>query len=530
MNRQLGILLLLLMLFSLGSSAGETLLVPLLDEPEATATEIALLPESPLGSLPSLTSPKIQSFLKEEAERLGSGTLPLLVQLESPLTSSQRSELLELGSALKYEYQLLPALAVSIDIQRLDDLAALPFVKAVEYDADTKVVLAQSTLQIGARRVWLSHGVEGEGITVAILDTGIDNEHPDVQNVIAEQDFTGEGTDDGNGHGTHVASIVAGTGAASGGVNKGVAAKASLLDVKVLDKTGSGKLSDAIAGIEWAVLNNADIISMSLGAFLPCNGLDTTSLAADLAVKRGKHVVVAAGNLGPLPGTITSPGCAREVITVGAVDRLDTIALFSSRGPTLDGWAKPDIVAPGVLILAAQAGGSYVPMSGTSMAAPHISGVVALLLSQKPGLSPDQVKEALMTTALDLGEGQNTQGAGRVQAYEAFIKATGLQPQEPSAEEAPPEEEKKEEAERKSQESGHIDTVKSVREKEQQGKEYYVVEGTKEGNNKIIRVWVDQETGEIERVEEMGILYWVWASLRDFLEWVRTMLSSFFSG
>ncbi len=332
----------------------------------------------------------------------------------------------------------------------------------------------------------------------------------------------GEGTDDENGHGTHVVSIVAGTGAASGGVNKGVAPKASLLDVKVLDKTGSGKLSDAIAGIEWAVLNNAEIISLSLGALLPCNGLDTTSLAADIAVKRGKHVVVAAGNLGPLPGTITSPGCAREVITVGAVDRLDAVALFSSRGPTLDGRAKPDIVAPGVLILAAQAGGSYVPMSGTSMAVPHVSGVVALLLSQKPGLSPEQVKDVLMTTALDLDEDKNTQGTGRVQAYEAFIKATGLQPQEPPAEEAPPEEEK-EEAERKSKESGHIDAVKSVREKEQQGKEYYVVEGTKEGNNKIIRVWVDQETGEIERVEEMGVLYWVWISLQEFWELVRTM-------
>lgn len=112
-----------------------------------------------------------------------------------------------------------------MDITKLDQLAELSFITSVEYDADTQIVLAQSTTQIGASRVWLEFGVEGQGIKIAILDTGIDNEHPDVQNVIAEQDFTGEGTDDEHGHGTHVASTAAGTGASSAGVNKGVNAQ-----------------------------------------------------------------------------------------------------------------------------------------------------------------------------------------------------------------------------------------------------------------------------------------------------------------
>jgi subtilisin family serine protease len=472
-----------------------------------------------------LDSPKIQSILKQEAEALGAGEIPVIVQFNSKLTSDQKSDLVNLANFIKYEYSIINAAALSIDISELNDLASLSFAKAVEYDADTSIVLAQSTTQIGASRVWLSHGVEGEGVTVAVLDTGIDNEHPDLKNVVEEQDFTGEGTDDQQGHGTHVASTVAGSGAASGGVNKGIAPKAELFDVKVLGRTGSGKLSDTIAGIEWSVLNGADIISMSLGAQIPCNGLDATSLASDAAVKRGVHVVVAAGNTGPAPATIGSPGCAREVITVGAVDRLDNMALFSSRGPTLDGRTKPEIVAPGVLILAAKNGGGYAALSGTSMATPHVSGVVALLLSQKQGLSPEQIKDVLMKTTKDLGEGANTQGAGRVEAYDAFIEATGLEPQEP-----PKEEEKKDEssdsgssgkkkAEKKSKDEGYVDDVKGVDEKKSDGKRYYVVEGSKsEAPSKIVRVWVNQETGNIERVEEMSYLGRLWLYVVEFFQ------------
>jgi serine protease AprX len=475
-------------------------------------------------------SSKLQTMLKEKAASVGNGKIPIIVLFDERLSNSQKNRISSFTPNIDHLYSLLPAAAFEIDISDLDSLAELSFVQSVEYDAETKIVLAQSTTQIGASRVWLGHGVEGEGVTIAVLDTGIDNEHPDVQNVIAEQDFTGEGTDDDQGHGTHVASTIAGSGVASGGVNKGVAPKATLMDVKVLDRTGSGKLSDTIAGIEWAVLNNADVISMSLGAQIPCNGLDATSLASDAAVKRGVHVVVAAGNTGPLPASIGSPGCARDVITVGAVDRLDTIAVFSSRGPTLDGRVKPDVVAPGVLIFAAKNGGGYTALSGTSMATPHVSGVVALIVSGKKGLLPDQVKNVIMSTAKDLGEDRNTQGAGRVNAYDAFIAATGVEPEDPpnedSNEGSSPNSDStsKKRAEEKSREDGYIDTVKRVDEKEYEGNQYYVVEGSKTDDpQKIVRVWVNQETGLIDRVEEMGFIARVWISVMDFIGFIKSL-------
>jgi subtilisin family serine protease len=479
--------------------------------------------------IPLLDSPKIQELLRQEAEAIGSGDIDIIVVYSDYVSSNEKEEIHEMVTEITYEYSIIPAAAFSIRVSALDDLAALSFVETVEYDADTIISLAQSTTQIGASRIWLSHGVGGEGIVVAVLDTGIDNEHPDLQNIVSEKDFTGEGTDDKQGHGTHVASTIAGSGSASAGLNKGVAPKASLMDVKVLDSTGMGKLSDTIAGIQWAVLNGADVISMSLGAQIPCNGLDATSLASDAAVKQGVHVVVAAGNTGPIPGTVGSPGCAHDVITVGAVDRLDNVAVFSSRGPTLDGRTKPDILAPGVLIIAAKNGGGYTALSGTSMATPHISGVVALILSENPNLSAEQVKEVLMNTAKDLGEDENTQGAGRVEAYDAFIAATGLEPQDPPEDEdneesKVPEEsdqnnEGKEKAKEKSKDEGHVDDVEKVYEDDKDGKEYYVVEGTKEDKpNKVIQVWVSQESGEIKVVKELGYFGQFWSFIVSFFD------------
>ena len=467
-----------------------------------------------------LSSNKIDSFLKEEADNFINLKIPVIVHINERLSSTQRSELLNLG-VIKYEYSLIKAVALFLNTESLDELADLAFVEKIEFDAPTKVVLAQSTTQTGVSRVWIQHGIEGEGIKIAVLDTGIDNEHQDLKNVVLEKDFTGEGTDDNNGHGTHVASIAAGSGAISGGSNKGVAPKASLMDIKVLNRLGQGAMSDTIAGIQYAVINNADIISMSLGADIPCNGLDATSLASDAAVKQGVHVIVAAGNTGPLPGTIGSPGCAKEVVTVGAVDRLDNIAAFSSRGPTLDGRTKPDIVAPGVLILAAQSGGTYTAKSGTSMSTPHVSGVVALILSENPDLKPEQIKDVLKKTALDLGENANAQGAGRVNAYDAFIEGTGLEPKEPQELPANEDEKDKEEAKKEAREEENVSHVRKVREKEEDGKEYYVVDGTRENNNgeeERVWVWYNKDTKEIDKVEIISFIREVWLSFIDFLD------------
>lgn len=519
-KKYFSVFVLAILAISFASSQG--LLDDILGEQESQ--QIPNDPETPLINALDLTSPKLDYFLKQEANDFLNEEIPLIVLTKNSLSSSQRTELIDLGSTIKYEYTIIDSIALSIDTTKLDDIAELSFVEKIELDAQTQVSLAQSTTQIGASRVWLSHNVEGEGITIAILDTGIDNNHADLQNVIAEQDFTGEGTDDDHGHGTHVASIAAGSGEISGGANKGVAPKANLMDIKVLNRFGTGQVSDTIAGIQYAIVNGADIISMSLGAEIPCNGLDATSLAADAAVRQGKHVIVAAGNTGPLPATIGSPGCARDVITVGAVDRLDNIAAFSSRGSTLDGRTKPDIVAPGVLILAAQTKGTYTAKSGTSMATPHISGVAALILSQNPGLQPDQIKQVLKNTALDLNEDKNSQGEGRVQAYEAFIEGTGLEPKDPPKENdnsggsnSDPE---KEAAKKKARDEENVDNVKKVREKDEGDQSYYVVDGTRTNpdNNKEERVWVyiNKATGQIDKVEILNSLKKFWLTIVDF--------------
>jgi len=469
---------------------------------------------------------KITDILKQEIKIIGtkdSKKIPVIIQFNTKPTNSHINSLETLGAKIKYKYGIIDAVALSISSDLIEQISQLSFIKSVEYDAETRIVLAQSALQIKANRVWLEHGIEGKNIRIAVLDTGIDNNHQDLQNVILEKDFIGEGTDDEHGHGTHVASIIAGSGKSSAGLYKGIASKASLMDIKVLNKQGSGRLSDTIAGIEYAVINNADVISMSLGAIIPCNGLDATSLASDVAVKKGIVVVVAAGNSGPLPGTIGSPGCAREVITVGAVDHLDKIAVFSSRGPTLVGRVKPDIVAPGVLITAAKSGGGYTIMSGTSMSTPMVSGVVALILSKNPGLSPEQIKNVLKETAKDLGEDKNIQGAGRVDAYLSFTKASGLEPQSEEEKQKKTEEANKKEAEETAKESGEIDESKKVDEDTRNNQKYYVVRGDKQDENKIkiIEVWVNADTKNIDFIEEIN---WLQAFVRDFIRMLKNLL------
>jgi serine protease AprX len=195
-----------------------------------------------------------------------------------------------------------------------------------------------------------------------------------------------------------------------------------------------------MAGVEWAVDQNVHVMNLSLGGAGSSDGQDALSLTCNAAVGLGIAVIVAAGNAGPGSRTIGSPGAAADVITVGAVDRDDGIARFSSRGPTADGRTKPDICFPGTDIVAARAAGTsmgspvgdrYTAASGTSMATPHGAGLAALLLQAKPDLTPAQIKQALMDTALDLGESANAQGAGRAQAEAALQQVVGGLPPSP---------------------------------------------------------------------------------------------------
>ncbi|MGW1541870.1 S8 family serine peptidase [Streptomyces sp. NPDC002309] len=273
-------------------------------------------------------------------------------------------------------------------------------------DGRVNADLSESTGQVGAPEVW-EKGNTGKDVKVAVLDTGVDPEHPDLaEQVDASASFVPyeEDVTDYHGHGTHVASTVAGTGSASEGKERGVAPGARLGIGKVLDTQGQGQESWIIAGMEWAARDQqAKIVSMSLGG--AGDHTDPMSEAVDrLSRETGALFVVAAGNGGPR--SVTSPGAADSALTVGAVDSEDRLAEFSSQGPREgDAGLKPEITAPGVDILAArthyQRGGSgyYTTMSGTSMATPHVAGAAALLAAEHPDWTGERLKEALVSSA-----------------------------------------------------------------------------------------------------------------------------------
>ncbi|MFF2747812.1 S8 family serine peptidase [Kitasatospora sp. NPDC058048] len=324
-------------------------------------------------------------------------------------------------------------------------------VDRVWLDGKVTAALDHSTAQIGAPQAW-SSGWTGKGVKVAVLDSGIDRGHPDVAGSLGEtSDFTGAAgapvNGDPDGHGTHVASIVAGTGAASDGRFKGVAPDAELLVGRVLNDEGNGQESWVLQGMEWAAAR-APIVNMSLTGD-PTDGTDPMAQAVNtLSARYGTLFVAAAGNRG-LPGTVGSPGSADAALTVGSVDRDGALAPTSSRGPRIgDQAVKPDLTAPGVGIVAARAAGTdgqepvgerYTAISGTSMAAPHVAGAAALLAQQHPQWKGPQLKAALTSSAAPaVGQGAYEQGAGRVdlarataQQVYATAEGTGIHLQGP---------------------------------------------------------------------------------------------------
>ncbi|MFI5690675.1 S8 family peptidase [Kribbella sp. NPDC051586] len=292
-------------------------------------------------------------------------------------------------------------------------------------DGRTHATDEQSDKQIGAPTAW-KQGYDGHGVKVAVLDTGYDAGHPDLaKQVVASESFVpDEAVQDLFGHGTHTASIVAGLGTASDGKRKGVAPGADLLIGKVLDNTGDGYDSEAIAGMEWAVQQGAKVVSMSFGG-LATDGTDPMSEAVDrLSESSGTLFVIAAGNAGVEQG-VGAPGAASDALTVGAVDQNDSLASFSSRGPRIgDGALKPEVTAPGVEIAAARAAGTelghilgqyYTAMSGTSMATPHVAGAAAILAQRHPDWTGPELKAALASTAVpSAGARTDQQGLGRI--------------------------------------------------------------------------------------------------------------------
>ena len=301
--------------------------------------------------------------------------------------------------------------------------------------------------------------MNGSGIRVGIIDTGIDYFHPDLGGCRGPNCRVKGGWNvftlndnfmDDQGHGTHVAGIVAGRGVAANGVPiNGIAPNADLYGIKVLDHTGGGTFESVAQGIEWSVDPNQDgdlsdhldVINLSIGGPVG-NPEDIMSIAVDEAVEAGVVAVVAAGNAGSGKFTINSPGTSRRAITVGAMNQQSQLAWFSSKGPAVwrDGdrnlmtAMKPEVVAPGVSICAARASQAWsgfssycedqkhVRLSGTSMATPMVTGAVALMLQRNPSLTPQQIKNKLQSTAQrvrDSSLGPIEIGAGFLNAYRA---------------------------------------------------------------------------------------------------------------
>jgi serine protease AprX len=366
---------------------------------------------------------------------------------------------------------LLRGQVAEIPDSALDELAGRPGVRAVRLDRRVHGTLERTGATIGATWARENLGVDGSGIGVAIVDSGVTSWHDDLgaQRVVHFADFVDfqPVPYDDYGHGTHVAGIIAGNGYDSSGARRGIAPGANLVVLKVLDGDGNGYISNVIAALDYAVAHrvqfNIRVVNLSVAAGVyESYNTDPLTLAARRAVEAGVVVVTAAGNFGrnaqghAQNGGVTAPGNAPWVLTVGATSHNgtvarsdDSVAPFSSRGPTrFDHTAKPDVVAPGVGIESLADGSSllfathplarlwgtvdtvtqpYLSLTGTSMAAPVVTGTIALMLQANPALTPNLVKAILQYTSEHRSAYDAlTQGAGFLNARGAVQLAKRL--------------------------------------------------------------------------------------------------------
>jgi subtilisin family serine protease len=410
------------------------------------------------------------------ADSSPSDILPIVLHFPEGSTSEMMEAAinrLEMASmSVRHVFSLIPVVSAYVAVSDLETLSKLSSLSGISLDVKRSIVevpktdyetLSNGNLTyehyteiLDAKAMW-ENGYFGNGTVIAVLDTGAQADHPDLQGRIIDfQDYVGSASVsyDNNGHGTACATSIVGTGAASDGNFTGVAPGAELIVVKVLDEHGQGDDSDIAAGIEYAVNNGADVISLSLGGpwdesmFL----VDPTIQACREAIDSGVAVVVASGNSGPAPFSVYSPGFVDEVITVGASAGSTGVAAFSSRGPVLRAitdphglFAKPDLVAPGLSVVSGRFhgartidfpkyeestyGSNYTLWSGTSASTAQMAGIIALLKQEHTSLTPLQAKTALMASARDLHADSMEQGWGlvNVSAASALLNASSGQ-------------------------------------------------------------------------------------------------------
>ncbi|MEM2181026.1 MAG: S8 family serine peptidase [Nitrososphaeria archaeon] len=446
-----------------------------------------------------LMEANIQFNLQDLIDYSNATFIPLLIKYESPVTWGKGSESGKVEDLATYPENLattetIKSIVHSFNGKFRSSLKTLPYVsiilprenikefsrnlskslggkiKKIEINSLIRLSLNESIPLLQVPSMW-NLGLNGSGIKIAIIDTGIDYTHPDFEGRIIKQkcfacyfgntecgdndpgycpDKTAidDNAMDDHGHGTHCASIAAGSGKASNGLFRGVAPAANLYGIKVLNNWGYGREDDVAKGISWAVENGVHIISLSLGTYGEASLVED---AVNQAIDSGVIVVAAAGNGGKRKDDyfshIISPASVERVIAVGATFKkdydfppyhweVDQLAPFSSTGPTKDYLIKPDVVAPGAIICAARYdeifpngshpyfypcyGEKYVQLAGTSMSTPHVAGAVALIKQAHPTWGPEEIRSALVQTAKNLGYSPYEEGGGRINPSKAI--------------------------------------------------------------------------------------------------------------
>ncbi len=397
-------------------------------------------------------------------------TLPLIIDFSF---TPGEAEIQMLEETVEYRHQWtlkgIDALAGRVPVGYILEASQLPGVVMLELDGILSVTNGDAAVLHGVDTAWAQTGYDGSGTTVAIIDTGIDGNHSSLDDqdddpttydpkIVAFYDPVNNpsltnGTEvfpyDDQGHGSHCAGTTAGTGAPTYD-HPGMAPQASLVGVKVLDEGGSGSFATVMAGMEWTVEKryefNIRAASMSLGGpgaiEWTSSEEDSVNRYANEMVRAGIALFIAAGN-SAISAQIGTPGSAEDAITVGALDKDSSIAIYSSQGPTEEGRIKPNIAYVGsdVMSVAANSGDGYVAFSGTSMATPGAAGVAALMLQANPDLSPFDIRNILQETstyrqchymganepcAEDLipkNRQNNVYGHGEVRALDALLEA-----------------------------------------------------------------------------------------------------------
>jgi serine protease AprX len=372
---------------------------------------------------------KVCPVIKGRLSSSSNNSMPVIVTYKSD-KKIKEGQVISLAEKYKDTRPIINGCACEMNIDSILRLTADPDVDFISYDSKVFAVMDEARKTIGADYS-LNTRYTGKGVTVAIIDTGI-APHADLiypsNRIIGFKDFVNNHTKfyDDNGHGTHCAGILAGSGYSSKGRYKGIAPETNILSIKVLDEKGNGNTSDILSTVQWIIENKevykTKIINFSLGAIAQYKERrDPLVKAANRAIEENLIVVAAVGNSGPMHNTILSPATGRYVISVGSLNdrgrpysKGGTIAEFSSRGPTLDRIRKPDLIAPGVDIMSLSNRNlsGYTTLSGTSMSAPMISGAAALLLNENPNYTHFDIKRILLNSCSKIKASAFEQGAG----------------------------------------------------------------------------------------------------------------------